>query len=323
MSLRGENSAATGEGFWKTLLRPHNMALWGSGAIVLLIVTVISEISGEGGIVAVIGRSIDTLATEFGFALLIAAFLSASIEEFTRRRFRAEVDSRMNDVQKNVFRSTYSRNLPDQFFNEVEELLFQSKFLYSNYRIEYDFRGQGPLAETGSPQMMNVTIKHIFSVRNLTAFASEHCIRIQIQELPYLEDQCCAKIRSVILYGSATFEQEEIDKINTESESDSGTRTFRIQADEVPPGDSMQAEITAQTTTYTDGFAFCRCWEPSNQLTVVAKFQPGIDLDRVGADTVHRTTCKLISGEHAENELSWVIEGAVLPTQGINFWWAL
>ena len=324
MEIERKNNMEGKEGFWKTLKKPHNVVLWVLGIVVLLIVAAISELSGGGGIVTVIGNSMKTVATEIGFALLIAAFLSASIEESTRRQFHTEIDSRITEVQKNVFRSTYSRSLPDQFFNEVEELLFRCKFSYTNYHIEYDFSWQKPSVENSLVPLMNVDIRHLFSIRNMTAFASEHCIRLQTQELLSLNDASCPRVMTVILRGHGThgtFEPEQIESINNEAESGNGIKTFQIQTESVPPGESIEVEIVVQSMQFADGFAFCRCLAPSNGLTVTAKFPPEIGSDSVGVDTAHRITCKRIPLGYDGNKFSWSIAGAVLPSQGINFWW--
>ena len=322
MNSKEKNSTEDIERFWKTLWKPYNRWLLLPGAIILLIVAAIPEFSGDGVTWATTGSVLKTFATEIGFAFIIAALLSASIEESTRRQFYAEMDSRIIDIQKNVFRSTYSRNLPDQFFNEVEELLFRCEFSYSNYRIEYDFSWSHSLAKTSSPPVMDVRISHMFSVRNITAFASEHCIRLQVQELPYLSDANCPKLISVILRGHSTLEPEKIEKINNDAQSDGGIKTFLIQTDQVPPSESIDVEINVQSAKYADGVAFCRCLAPSSGLIVVAKFPVGIDLDRVGADTAHRMPCKRTSVEREKKKFTWGIVGPVLPSQGINFWWA-
>ena len=169
---------------------------------------------------------------------------------------------------------------------------------------------------------MDVRIKHTFSVRNLTAVASEHCIRLQVHELPYLSDTNCSRVLSVILRGHGTLEPEKIEEINNDAVSECGTRTFRIQTDEIPAGSRIEVEIVAQSTKCEVGFAFCRCSAPTSQLTVTARFPPEIDPGSVGADTAHRTPCKPILLGREENEFTWVIAGAVLPSQGIQFWWA-
>ena len=322
MSSKETNNTEPGEGFFKTLLKPHNVKMWGSGIAVLLIMAFVSESSRDGSILAVSVISLKTVVTELGFALLIAAIISVSIEEVNRRRFHAEVDSRISDVQKDVFRSTYSRNLPPLFFNEVDEILFRSKFFHSNYRIEYDFGEPRLLSETSTTYVMDVNITHIFTTRNITGLASEHCIRLQIHESPFLTDTIYPKIVSAYLYGHRTLNDEEIQKINNEAVSEGGSRTFQIQTKKVPPSEDIVVTIGLKSIKHADGFEFCRCSTPSNGLTVFAKFPPVIAHDRVGCDTAHRTPCKSTLLGDEGNKFSWVIEGAVLSSQGINFWWA-
>ena len=324
MASKNQNSAVDSEGFWKTLLKLHNVALWGSGLFLLVLVALIHESSGGGGLLDVIVRSADTVAIELGFALLIAAFLSAGIEKQTRQRFHAEVDSRITDIQKDVFRSTYRRDLPDQFFSEIEKLILGSDFSHSNYRIEYAFSWSQTKADSSLPRLMDATINYIFSVRNLTAFASEHEIRVQVQELENVVDEYNAKVISVILRGHGkhgTLEPDQVNEINRKSECSDGIREFRIQTGTVPPSESIEVEIVAQSIVLGSGVAFSRCSAPSHGLTVAATFPADIDLLSVGTDTAHRTRCKNIPIDYAKNHYSWSIEGAVLPGQGISFWW--
>ena len=220
-------------------------------------------------------RSADTVAIELGFALLIAAFLSAGIEKHTRQRFHAEVDSRITDIQKDVFRSTYRRNLPDQFFSEVEKLVLERDFSHSNYRIEYAFSWSQTKAESSLSRLMDARISYIFSVRNLTAFASEHEICVEVQELKNVVDGYNARVISVIFRGHGkhgTLEPDHVSEINSKSECSDGIREFRIQTGTVPPSESIEVEIVAESVVLGSGVAFCRCSAPSHGLTVTAKF---------------------------------------------------
>lgn len=317
MSSKEKNNI---EGFgriWKTLRKPHNWWLLLFGIFIVLIV-----LFGGGNIEGGIGYLLKNLGIELAFAIFIAVFLSVSIEEFTRGQFHNEMDSRIREIQQNVFRSTYSRDLPDPFFNEVEQQLFQCKFAYSNYLATYNFSWSQLPTETSYSHLLDVRIKHWFSVRNLTAFASEHSIYLHLQELPNLGDVICPKINSVILSGTSTFDPEKIEEINKKSVSVGMIRTFRIQTDEIPPGGNLDVDIVAQSTKYSDGFVFCRCSAPTSKLTVTATFPHEIDRSCVGADSVHRTRCELTRHDPDSNEFTWVMTDALLPNQGLNFWWA-
>ena len=213
MISKENNSTEYLERFWKALWKPYIRWLWGSGLGILVIVSLINESSGGGGMFFVVTHSLNTVMTEIGFAFIIAALLSASIEESTRRQFYAEMDSKIIDIQNNVFRSTYSRDLPYQFFNEVEDLLFRCEFSHSNCRIEYDFKSPRFLGGAGSRHVMDVEIRYLFSIRNLTAIASEHCICLQIHELSSLGGAVsCSKVKSAVLFGYRTFEEKEIEE---------------------------------------------------------------------------------------------------------------
>ena len=130
MSSKEKNNIEDGKAILKTLKKPHNACPLG-GAFLIVLFVIVSELSGGDNLEVGIGNLIKNLGIELAFALFIAVFLSVSIEEFTRRQFHNEMDSRIKEIQQNVFRSTYSRDLPDPFFNEVEQQLFQCKFSYS------------------------------------------------------------------------------------------------------------------------------------------------------------------------------------------------
>ena len=123
------------------------------------------------------------------------------------------------------------------------------------------------------------------------------------------------------MHGDKTFEPEKIEEINKNAESDSGTRTFKIQTDEVPLKKDIEVQIDARSTLSVDGFAICRCSAPTSGLTVKAKFPPVFDSANVGADTAHRIMCTPIVFEYEKTEFTWAISSAILPSQGINFWW--
>ena len=323
MTSQNRNGINVSEGFVKTGLKLHNVILCGIGLFVLLIVVIITELSKnyEIEILAVSVISVKTVVTEFGLAFIIAAIISVSTEEVHRRRFHTELNSRISQIQHDVFRSTYSRNLPSLFFNEVDEILFRSKFCHLDYQIEYIFKEPRHLSPSNPTQVMDVTIKHIFSMRNLNGIASEHCMRFQVHELLSSISGVCPSIESAYLYGQQTFSPQELTTINNDAVSVGGIRTFKIITNKVPPGEDVRVQIVLQSVKHADGFTFCRCSTPSSGLTVIAKFPPQVAEHRVGVDTAHRTTCKRNPHNPNGNEFSWVIEGAVLPSQGINFWW--
>ena len=324
MTSKNKTSVGHAKGLWKTLLEGHNIALWLSGFTILVAVAIIREWMGGGGLLAVLQRSADSVATEIGFALVIAAFLSASIEERTRQRFHAEINSRISDIQKDVFRSTYRRDLPDKYFSEVEKLILENKFSYSHYRIYYEFAWPKSDTSLGYPRLMDVRISHIFYVQNLTAFSAEHDICISIYELTDVRDTNRANVSSVILRGHdnrGTLEPQQIAEINRRAQSYGGMRHFKIETGTVPPSERLEVEIVVQSSALETGVAFSRCLAPSDSLTVSAKFPDNVALCAVGADTAHRTRCREMETDHVERRYSWTIDSAVLPSQGINFWW--
>ena len=317
MTSKEKNNIEDYGGIFTTLRKPHNLWLLFGGISIFLL-----ALFGGGNIESGIGQLLQNLGIELAFAIFIAVFLSVSIEEFTRRQFHSEMDSRIKEIQQNVFRSTYSRDLPDPFFNEVEQQLFQCKFSYSNYFATYNFNWSQLPTESSNSRVLDVRIKHQFTVRNLTAFASEHSIYLHIQELPDLSDVKCPKIISVILSGSGTFKPEKIEEVNRNSVIVDMTRTFKIQTDDIPPGGILDVDIVAQSTKNADGFVFCRCSEPTRKLTVTATFPHDIPPSLVGADSAHRTRCGLTRHDSNSNEFTWVMADTILPYQGLNFWWA-
>ena len=189
MTSKEKNNIEDYGGIFTTLRKPHNLWLLFGGISIFLL-----ALFGGGNIESGIGQLLQNLGIELAFAIFIAVFLSVSIEEFTRRQFHNEMDSRIKEIQQNVFRSTYSRDLPDPFFNEVEQQLFQCKFSYSNYFATYNFNWSQLPTESSNSRVLDVRIKHQFTVRNLTAFASEHSIYLHIQELPHSSGMISPKI---------------------------------------------------------------------------------------------------------------------------------
>lgn len=319
--IQAKKPARDDEGFWKTLFgRKHNVVLLAVGIAILAIVAIVSEASGGESISALLGGSLKMVTTEFGFALLIAAILSASFEENTRHRFHAEIDKRITEIQQNVFRSTYGRQLPEEFANEIEELLFRSKFVHASYRVQYDFNLRDGDRSRGN-NTLDVKIEHRFTVRNLTASAAAHHIQLHVQDAPYGEDVSHCAIESVVVYGSETFTDEQLEHINSAAVHCGGFREFNIDTKELLPGKNVDVVIAVRTTNCVPGFTFTRCSRPTNGLTVVARFPSSMKPLRVCADAAHRSDCKLIGAVGNGCEYTWVIEDAVLPYQGINFWW--
>lgn len=309
------------EGFLRTLFtRKFNIVLLSLGLAILAAVAIISTPFGGENLFEILSGSAKFLAIELAFAFWIAAILSAGIEESTRKRFHKEVDKRIVEIQQNVFRSTYGRHLPEAFTNEVEELLFRSKFVHSNSRVQFNFGRPN----SGSPSpggIINVKVTHEFSVRNLTAFSAQHRIPLHVQDLQGGEELKDCVIESVWVEGYETFVDEQLSQINESSRHCGGFREFELETPELRPGDDVFVRVGIRTMMRMSGFAFARCCRPTKGMTVVATFPERMDLRTIGADATHRRDCKSVASPDDDNEFSWAIEGAVLPYQGIIFWW--
>ena len=102
MSAKEKNNIEDGKAIWKTLKKPHNACPLG-GALLIVLLVIVSQLSGEGNLEVGNGNLIKNLGIELAFALFIAVFLSVSIEEFTRRQFHKDMNSRITDIQKMYF----------------------------------------------------------------------------------------------------------------------------------------------------------------------------------------------------------------------------
>jgi hypothetical protein len=263
------------------------------------------------------------LFREFGFACIIAFVISMAIERVARREFSETINQRLLDVQKAVFRAIYFRDLTPQLVSEVETLIFNADFMRHNHRQAYtlsltnarELDPTNPLVPDYPIMQCDVTMS--YEVRNISREEKDFLVRIELEKAYPEFLNKFVRIKGVKINGVDML-RVEIDKCDTDCPDTEDFRCFEKIVRNIQPGDRVKVNAVWQVLKDPDDSEVWRSIYPSDGMTLGVNFPKAVRLK--GAHALHR---QIISSKGIEGAsyYEWSIEKAVLPHQGIVFWW--
>lgn len=112
---------------------------------------------------------ISSLLKEISFAFLIAFILGISIGIWSKQEHQKLAKQNVERIKRNVFEAVYNRTIPGEFYKELEELIFNQKFVRIDYHMTFRIKkaGKGDYLSflvNISHKMLNVTNEEIDNV---------------------------------------------------------------------------------------------------------------------------------------------------------------
>jgi hypothetical protein len=118
---------------FRQMLADYPMAVVLLGALLLAIGISLTE--HGWGIFRLNAEFVGHLIAEFGIALIIAYFISISIEEYARHRHNRHVEEQLASIKESVFEAVYRVRLDEKFFDFIEDALFRHPFFRKNHSV--------------------------------------------------------------------------------------------------------------------------------------------------------------------------------------------
>lgn len=298
-----------------SFIRNYQTLTWG---VVLLIFGVyFSEFQMSGWEFSIFYRAATyaELFREFGFAFLIAFVISMAIERAAHREFNDTINLRITELQHAVFKAIYFHEIEPKLIAEVEETIFRAPFMRHNHHQTYhltlisakDLDPNNP--RLPDFQIMKCDMTMSYEVRNISREDQDFTLKIAVESThPVLRDY--VRIHKIKING--------VDAEIPKTSDSEGFRHFERIIKNIPPGGRVKITAAWQALKDPDDTEVWRSFYPSDGMTLGVHFPEQVRMR--GAHALHRQeiTSKEIEGSsYAE----WSIDNAVLPHQGIVFWW--
>ena len=262
-----------------------------------------------------------SLSEEIGFALIIAFLISAAIERAATREFHHNVDERMKEIQRQVFRSTYGRNVPPALIDEVELLVLQANFLRHGHRLTYnlEMKKASELAngKAGVPDISVIVaeVNMSYELENISSLPEPYKVKLTLELPPFDALKEYVQFHSVGINGELLTGDDLKKGIGTPS---ADFTQFERTIPSVLPGQRMKVKATWQAIKAIDDVELWRSVLPSDGMTLCVRFPKEAKVK--GANALHRSDLAERTGGYGQYR-EWAIDEAVLPHQGIVFWW--
>lgn len=256
---------------------------------------------------------------ELGFACIVGLVIAFALDRVSRREFNRLVQERIADIQQSVYKSTFFRDIPHELVREFEQLVLRTNFFRRDWHVSYRLNQVNARsldvndAKLPDCLIMQVDISSSYVVENISSFSQTFDLRIDVELPPFSKLKRFCKIQSVIINGLAV----SVDQIAAHSQEHSNTIIFQKKITDVGPKQGIQIQVICQTIKLIDDVELWRSFLPSNGMTLTVYF-PSTVRER-GASGLHRLG--VATRDFSPNFSEWVINGAILPQQGIIFWW--
>lgn len=253
---------------------------------------------------------------ELGFAFLISFIIIVSLEQGSRDEFNKTVNERITHIQDNVFRSTFSRNLPRALIDEVDTLVLRADFIREGHTCTYRFQFSN--SQELNPQSVSIPIllakvSVSYRIRNVSGIRQPCTINAGVEKSPVEGLDGFVKIVSL-----------HVNNTNQPQFSQTHVGNFlrmQYQAGDLDPGDALTVLITYQAIKHVRDFELWRSLVPSDNMTLRVQFPVGNP--NCGINALHRANMNPGAIDEANGYYEWFLDQAILPHQGIIFWWDL
>jgi hypothetical protein len=280
---------------------------------------------------AIYGESmLNFILKEAGMAGLIAVFLNVSIEWINRRRHAMHQQSLLEELEKKhaettkkllvevnaqLFKTVYQRNIDSAVFQQVEKHLLRSDVMRRQFEVSFVLERFLEPNTFKPTEFVMLKYRNDYHVVNLTDKpVVVDVVKAMVDVTPSYKESC--KFTRVVL-GNETVSDEELRKSVTNHDH-RNLMTVKINRS-VPANDTLRVSVE-----------YCKL-APLDYYEIVCSTVPmdGLALEVITPDQLF--TVEAIS-LHPEDEVvkvagklqsKWCIEHAILPGQGIAMMWHL
>lgn len=262
-----------------------------------------------------------SLFKELAFAFLIALIISIGIEESSRRELNEAVSDHVKEIQRNVFNSTFGRNLPKAILSEVEDLVLKADFVRSRHRAIYTLSIKNIREwDENLPDEKFVVAEATTSyvVRNVSGVPKNFHVRLELEKPPFDYLEGYASIDSVKVRG-VELTRQEIDSGDDAVEDTRNFKKFEHVIPAIDPGAEVEVVSKYKEIKMLNDVEIWRSLLPSDGMTLTVSLPK--EATDWGAHALHREEARLRSSSLESRVHEWSVESGVLPHQGIVFWW--
>lgn len=275
-------------------------------------------------------KLIPLTVSELGVAGLIAIILISTIEKFSRKRheeatekmheeFYTVTEEMHKEINNNVFRAVYKRNINEKILQEVERSLFNSKVQREKYTIFYTLEHIDKKldAKTDEFEHLLVTTRSTYIIQNISNGPVEHAIQSNF-ELP-IDDRWLEMVNFTKLtitgVSPCILEGDELRSyVKPNDDKDQLLLNYNI---EIPEGKAIEVIIEGTLVKRVTDMEVWASKIPSDGIELHVYSPPDI---KVCASANH--SLKLLPKNPDENRTVWVLEYGLFPHQSIVFWWS-
>jgi hypothetical protein len=294
------------------------------GVLLILAAVILENVSGTAPSESVWHKSFTwvSLLNELGFAFVISLIIIFGIEQGSRDEFNSTINARMDDIQNSVFQSTFKRNIPKELIDEVENLVLRADFIRSNHRSTYRMRRLTPEEvnnNDGVPRVLIADITTVYNVRNVSGIRKDFTVRLELEKSPVLEYENFVKIEDVSVNGVSLTDVER----NTGDDIAPDTtyfKNFEHVIKNLDAGSEASVFLRYTSVKNLNDMEMWRSLLPSDGMTMSVQLPQGTGA--FGIHAWHRAD--LIRNIHDDHNAyyEYTLDQAVLPHQGIVFWWS-
>lgn len=319
MSDRVKNSGNFG---LKSLVTTYKLLSLGLALLLIAIIFVQFDPKQDLGHIL---KSVTTYALffkELAFAIIIAVIISIAIEMVARAEFNEAIDKRMEDFQKHVFLHTYGRNISPALIGEIDIAIFQANFMRRNHRLVYRMKviktSELDPDDKDLPDISVVIcdVDMSYEVENISASILDYPIKMEVEKPPFEKLKRFTKIRSIsINVGEPADEEINFDNLAGDTGS---LMQFEKNIAGIEPGAKIFVKGSWRMIKSLDDSEVWRSILPSDGMTLCVNLPKEAKV--FGAHSLHRLPINTVR-DGSDDYCEWRIPQAVLPYQGIIFWW--
>jgi hypothetical protein len=322
---------------WTKFTMASMVVLWSAAAVFYLLHLYLLQLFERHGLHSDWFDLLGFLAQEAAAACLVAFFLGLSVEYFNQRRHteqselvRKELDVQrtriMEQINENILKTIYKRNIPAPIFEHVERFLLRSDFLRRNYSV--DLTLERTALEDGQVRA-RLTIDQRFDMWNLTDSSATYQAQSIINADPrsagrsagarmrFISAEFVTYTNNGVQIGTATAFRGNDLLHRVKPSLDGASQVFTHHV-EVPRGGYVSVVLSHEAIQALDGADMLCCLTPADGMSITI-LTPRKDF---GVDVVsmHPEDAILMRPRNGFSR-TWQSRHPIFPGQDVSYQW--
>jgi hypothetical protein len=258
---------------------------------------------------------------DLAFAIYISIILTFLIERRHREQLEKKLDERVQAISEGVFAGVFQSEIPAAVVREAVDSAFKAKLFRRRFEITYSLSdAQVAMPNGGQRDYVCLHAVAEFSLKNISAEPTDAKLGVIVANPMRDELKPMVRVTEFRINNAIMDLQPGNQALQAELAQDRSFGHFSAAIVRLAPGEEVHVYASYEMAKAPDDTEVLRSVHPSESLTIRVIDRNG-GQRKIRGQALHLADLEEITPQGGQGMHIWRINRALLPNQGVMFWW--